>query len=44
VAHFHFLVVPDELARHWIPTFAGMTIKAKTAGMSGSSENRRIPK
>jgi hypothetical protein len=38
--HFHHLVVPAGLARLWIPAFAGMTMKAKAAGMGGSSENR----
>jgi hypothetical protein len=37
--HFHCLVVPVGLARLWIPAFAGMTMKAKAAGMGGSSEN-----
>jgi len=32
--------VPVGLARLWIPAFAGMTMKAKAAGMGGSSENR----
>jgi hypothetical protein len=34
--HFHCLVVPVGLARLWIPAFAGMTMKAKAAGMGGS--------
>jgi hypothetical protein len=38
--HFHCLVVPVGLARLWIPAFAGMTMKAKAAGMGRSSENR----
>jgi hypothetical protein len=37
--HFHCLVVPVGLAHLWIPAFAGMTMKAKAAGMGGSSEN-----
>jgi hypothetical protein len=34
--HFHCLVVPVGLARLWIPACAGMTMKAKAAGMVGS--------
>jgi hypothetical protein len=41
--HFHCLVVPVGLDRLWIPAFAGMTMKAKAAGMSGSSENPLQP-
>jgi hypothetical protein len=37
--NFHHLVVPAALVRLWIPAFAGMTMKAKAAGMGGSSEN-----
>ena len=34
--YFHHLVVPAGLACLWIPAFAGMTMKAKAAGMGGS--------
>jgi hypothetical protein len=30
----------SRVGRAWIPAFAGMTMKAKVAGMGGSSENR----
>jgi hypothetical protein len=39
---FHPIVVPAELASLWIPAFAGMTMKAKAAGMGDSSENPLI--
>jgi len=38
--HFHCLVVPVGLARLWIPALAGMTMKAKAAGMGSSQKNR----
>jgi hypothetical protein len=33
------LDVSAELTRAWIPAFAGMTLKARAAGMSGPSKN-----
>jgi hypothetical protein len=39
---FHPLDAAAELARAWIPAFAGMTMQAKVGGMGGSSENRPV--
>jgi hypothetical protein len=37
--NFHRLVGTAGVASLWIPAFAGMTMKAKAAGMEGSTEN-----